>query len=318
MEGTVKTETIMLTAERKVEMRESDVHEINDDEVLVECVANGICMLEVSLFRGTEKFRYPLPLGHEGIGRALRCGKNVKRIKEGDYVTCHGWSRHQVMKEAGLFAFSRPPGDPASTLVEPVSCVAGALFHYNIMPGDRVLLLGSGYMGLLNVIGLAHSPISELVATDLKEKNLQLARSFGATHTINSATELGLAELEGLRRDPFDLVVECAGVQETLDQATKLTRAGGRLAIFSWHHEPRPMDLGTWHGRGFTVLNTAPMMSTDRSISTMERAMRLIERGMFDQSQLITHRHSLTDVQAAMELADERPDEYIKSVLLFD
>ena len=314
----MKTETIMLTAERRVEVQETDIPEIADNEVLVECIANGICMLEVSTFTGTEKRSYPFPLGHEGIGRAMKCGKDVQKVKEGDYVTCRNWARHQVIRENGLFVFSSPPKDPATALVEPVSCIAGALFSYNIMSGDRVLLLGAGYMGLLNVIGLAHSPVSELVVTDIKERNLELARSLGATHTINSGTDQGRSELEALRRTPFDLVVECAGVQDTVDQATRLTRRGGRLAIFSWHHQPRSVNLGAWHGGGFTVLNSSPMISTDRRVSDMERAMRLIECGMFDQSQLVTHRHSYKDAQAAMELAAERRDDYIKGVLLFD
>ena len=314
----MKTETILLIADRKIELREIDIPDISDDEILVECVANGICMLEVSVFSGTEKRSYPYPLGHEGIGRAVKCGKHVKNIKEGDYVTCRGWTRHQVFRKNKLFAFNHPPKDPATALVEPVSCIAGALFSYNIMAGDRVLLLGAGYMGLLNIIGLAHSPVSELVVTDVKEKNLQLAKSFGATHTINSATDQGRLELEKLQENPFDLVVECAGIQSTIDQATKLTRRGGRLSIFSWHHQPRSIDLGKWHGGGFTVLNSSPMITMDRRVSNMERAMRLIECGMFDQSRLVTHRHSYKDAQAAMELAAERRDDYIKGVFLFD
>ena len=314
----MKTEAILLTDERKVEVRETDIREITDDEILVECVANGICMLEVSLFTGTEKFGYPYPLGHEGIGRAIKCGKNIRRIKEGDYVTCHNWTRHQIVRENRSFAFNAPPKDPATAIVEPVSCITGALYSYNIMAGDRVLLLGAGYMGLLNVIGLANSPISELVVTDIKEGNLELAKSFGATHTINTATDQGNAELEKLQGNPFDLVVECAGIQATMDQATKLTRRGGRLAVFSWHHQPRTVNLGAWHGGGFTVLNSSPMISTDRSVSSMERAMRLIECGMFDQSQLVTHRHSYRDAQEAMDLAAERRDDYIKGVFLFD
>ena len=314
----MKTESILLTDERKTEIREIEIRDISDDEILVECEANGICMLEVSFFNGTEKRYYPWPLGHEGIGRAVKCGKKVKKIKEGDYVTCRGWTRHQVIRERSLCGFNSPPNDPATALVEPVSCIAGALFSYNIMSGDRVLLLGAGYMGLLNVIGLAHSPVSELVVTDIKEKNLELARAFGATRIINSATDQGRAELEALQQNPFDLVVECAGIQDTMDQATKLTRRGGRLAIFSWHHQPRSIPLGAWHGGGFTVLNSSPMISTDRSIDNMERAVRLIECGMFDQSELVTHRHSYRDVQEALELAAERRDDYIKGVLLFD
>jgi len=314
----MKTEAIVLTEERKVELREVDVRDIADDEILVECKINGICMLEVSLFTGTEKFGYPYPLGHEGVGEVVQCGKAVKGIEIGDYVTCHNWTRHQVVKASRAVVFKTPPEDPATALVEPVSCITGALYSYRIMPGDRVLVLGAGYMGLLNVIGLAHSPISELVVTDVRETSLNLAKSLGATHTIDSSTEAGKEELSRLRGQPFDLVVECAGVQATMDQATAMTRRGGRLAVFSWHHQPRSVNLGAWHGGGFTVVNSSPMISTDLSINQMERAVRLIECGMFDQNKLVTHRHSYRDAQEAMEIAAERREDYVKGVFLFD
>ena len=168
----MKTESILLTAEREVEIREIDIPEIEDDQILIESVANGICMLEISLFTGTEKFRYPWSLGHEGVGRAIKCGKDVKTVKEGDYVNCGTWARHQIRNGRRGICLQESPQRPGHALVEPVSCIASALPAYNIMSGDRVLLLGAGYMGLLNVIGLAHTPISELVVTDIKEKNL--------------------------------------------------------------------------------------------------------------------------------------------------
>ena len=103
-----------------------------------------------------------------------------------------------------------------------------------------------------------------------------------------------------------------------MDLATRLTRRGGRLAIFSWHHKARNVDLRAWHIGGFTVINASPQNSTDRSVNTFQRAIQLIECGMFDQSQLITHRHSYREAQEALELAAEKPDGYIKGVLLFD
>ena len=321
----MKTEAILLTDDRKVELREIDIPEIADDEILVECEANGVCMLEVSQFTGAERFGYPFPLGHEGIGRVIQIGKNVKRVREGDTVHCNSWSRRQIIRESAVKLFETRPEDVATALVEPVSCIVSALFSYNIMPGDRVIVLGAGYMGLLNIIGLAHSPISELVVTDLRDSNLKVAQSLGATRIINGATDQGRSEIEALSRvgplgpeGSFDLVVECAGTQETVDLATRLTRRGGRLAIFSWHHKARNVDLRAWHIGGFTVINASPQNSTDRSVNTFQRAIQLIECGMFDQSQLITHRHSYREAQEALELAAEKPDGYIKGVLLFD
>ena len=67
---------------------------------------------------------------------------------------------------------------------------------------------------------------------------------------------------------PFDLVVECAGIQETVDEGTRLTRPGGRLSIFSWHHQPRSVPLGAWHIKGLTVTNVGPAIFPVTSGST--------------------------------------------------
>jgi threonine dehydrogenase-like Zn-dependent dehydrogenase len=111
--------------------------------------------------------------------------------------------------------------------------------------------------------------------------------------------------------------VEAAGAAATLGQATELVRPGGKLGLFAWHHEPRPVDLGTWHMRGIRVLNCAPSIGRDRNEETWERAIRLLERGVFEMGPLVTHRHPADEVQAAMELAAERPPDYIKGVLTF-
>jgi threonine dehydrogenase-like Zn-dependent dehydrogenase len=114
------------------------------------------------------------------------------------------------------------------------------------------------------------------------------------------------------------LVIEAAGVAETIQMAASLTRPGGRVAVFAWHHAPRSLDLGLWHMRGLKVLNTAPGIGTDRKVLHMERAARLLERGVFNLSKLVTHRHPVSKVQEAMELSARRPEGYIKGVLTFE
>jgi len=121
-----------------------------------------------------------------------------------------------------------------------------------------------------------------------------------------------------LKQKPFDLVVEAAGVESTIQMAGELTRGGGRLSIFAWHHEPRTVMMTPWHMRGITVLNSAPGIGTDHNVHPMQRAVALLERGLFDQSRLITHRHPFTAITEAMELAVQRPAGYVKGVLKFE
>ncbi len=312
----MNSRAVFFTAPGKSEIREWDCPDPASDQVQVRCLANGICMGEVSLFSGKQKSHFPRSVGHEGIGVVTKVPAGIKHIHEGDYVDCFGWSSYQNLGVNCINRFLMPVEDPTINIVEPAACVVTALYSYNITPGDRVLLLGAGYMGLLNVQGLARYPLDQLVVVDVKKHNLELARRFGATEVIQAGTNEGESRLSQLH--DFDLVIEAAAAPATLQGAGSFCRQGGRLAIFSWHHEPRAVDMGVWHIKGLTVLNSAPGIGTDHNINSMARAVRLLERGVFDMSQLVTHRHRLDEVQQAMELALQRPANYIKGVLLFN
>jgi threonine dehydrogenase-like Zn-dependent dehydrogenase len=310
---------LFISKKRTMEIREEPLADPSDDEIQVACLANGICMWEVSLFLDLEPEKFPLPwrAGHEGVGIVTKVGRSVSGIREGERVVCREWATASNMKAGGAVRYRRHHDDPATAIAEPVMCVATALNAYEIAAGDRVLLLGAGYMGLLNVQGLARCPIAELVVTDVKKENLELARRFGATRTIDTSTDEGRREQDDLSREPFDLTIDAAGVDATIQAAPRLTRTGGRIAIFAWHHARRSIDLGLWHFGGFRVLNAAPLIGTDSAIDTFERAVRLIDAGLFDQRALITHRHPFTQAQEALDLAAERPAGYIKGVLTF-
>ncbi|MGQ9662474.1 MAG: zinc-dependent alcohol dehydrogenase [Kiritimatiellia bacterium] len=315
----MKTQAIWFADLRKAEIREIEVPDPADDEVQVKCLANGICLGDAAIFSGVEKKEFPRMPGHEGIGVVVKAGKNVKKLTEGDIVTCAKWARYYNYKADQLCRFQRQPSDPSTMLAEPVECVVRSIDYCDIVPGDRVLVLGAGFMGLLNVQGLAHCPLSELVVVDLKRRNLELARAFGATRVIQADTESGRKELEELqKRRSFDLVVESVGIQSVIHNADLYARIGGRLAIFAWHHGDRTVDMGRWHLSGLTVLNTSPLISTDSAINYLDRAVKLMERGVFRQEHLVTHRHHFTQVSEAMELACLRPSDYIKGVFLFE
>jgi threonine dehydrogenase-like Zn-dependent dehydrogenase len=95
---------------------------------------------------------------------------------------------------------------------------------------------------------------------------------------VNAATPAGQERLKALEKEPLDLVVEAAGAAAALSQATKLVRPGGKLGIFAWHHEARPVDLSAWHMKGIRVMNCAPNIARDRNEETWKRAIRLLGR----------------------------------------
>jgi threonine dehydrogenase-like Zn-dependent dehydrogenase len=317
MKSRLNAEEIVFTGPRQAQIRQITVTDPDHGEVQVRTLANGICMFEVSLFTGAEPTGFPREVGHEGIGVVEKVGKGVQTLQEGDFVTCGKWRTVQNVPAWSAHPLSRQPADPGTFLVEPANCVVIAVRSYDIVPGDRVLVIGAGYMGLLNVQLLARCPLAELIVADVKPRNLALAKQFGATEVIDAATSAGRERLEALEKNRFDLVVEAAGAAPTLAQATRLVRAGGKLGIFAWHHEPRPVDLSVWHMQGIRVMNCAPNIGRDRNEDTWGRAIRLLECGTFDMAPLVTNRDPMERVQEAMELAAERPADYIKGVLTF-
>ncbi len=311
------TKAVVITARGCVEIREVSLPDPGPGEVQVRMAANGICMFETSVYTGVEPM-YPCNAGHEGIGIVVRVGRGVRHLKEGDWVPACRWAMAENLPAEGRPAFGRPPADPAVWIWEPVDCVVRALYEYDITPGDRVLLIGAGFMGLLNVQALGRYPLAELVVADLDPFKLQLAERFGATETVQAGTQEGNARLEELKKRKFDLVIEASGSERALQMCGDLVRNGGRLALFGWQHGMRSVNMTRWHIGGLRVLNTAPAIASDRNINTMERSVRLIERGTFDLAPLITHRYSWRDAGKALEDAARRPAGYVKGVLIFD
>jgi threonine dehydrogenase-like Zn-dependent dehydrogenase len=302
---------VWFTAKHRAEIRSFALPEPAADEVQVRCVANGICMGEVSLFDDIETSRWPLPriVGHEGVGVVTKVGAGVATHREGDWVVCREWATLWNRKASAATKLTRAPGDPTTFLAEPCECAVNSAFATAFAPGDRVCLLGAGFMGLLNVQLLRRYPLAEFVVVDPRDKARLLARRCGAT-SIYAPNDPSIGS-------EFDVVIECAGAGSSLDSAVRLVRPGGKLALFSWHHAPRPLDLGELHLKGVHLLNTGPAIVTDSRLDFMARAVRLIEAGVFDLAPLVTHRHKLADVQTAMELALNRPPGYIKGVLDF-
>ncbi len=313
----MNAKAVYFTEPGRAELREIDIADPGDDQVQVRCVANGICMGEVSLFTGVETHRWPLPriVGHEGIGVVTKVGRGVTTHREGDWVVCREWATLWNRSARAAPRLARPPADPSTFLAEPCECATVALAVAGIQPGDRVAVIGAGFMGVLCLQGLARCPLAELVACDTRPAVLDIARPW-TTDTVLWNTPA--AEQLMRRRGSFDLVLECSGASPALATASALVRDGGRLMIFAWHHKPLPIDLGDWHLRGLQVINAGPAVVTDSRLDYLARAVTLMERGVFDLTPLITHRHSAVDVQQAMENAVSRPEGYIKGVLLFE
>ncbi len=256
------------------------------------------------------------PPGHEAIGYVAKVGPGVEGLKEGDRVTGGGFATVRNLKATSAYLI--PPSGLADEywLVEPLSCVVTGVDHCALKIGDRVAVVGCGFMGLLLVQCLARSFVDELIAIDIVPRRLELADRFGADRIVNAS--LGNIDeiLAEIKASGIDTVVDASGAQAGLDISTAIVRRGGRINLFGWVHGPVTFSGNAWHGGGFTVINSSPAAKIR---DTFPVAIRLIERGFSDTRPLVTHvvpLEEMGDLLAGVVSGEIK--DYIKGVITLE
>ncbi len=288
--------------------------EVGDNEIEVEAGLGSVCTHEVSLFKGDLTHpRYPMVPGHEAVHRVLKVGKNVTHLKPGDYAACCWYMGQWSKKLIGPaeFAFKLPDDidDPANWVIEPAASIVNAASYMNILPGDRVLLIGAGFMGLLMIQLIKGYPMSEFVVCDVKESSRKLAKTCGAKCVVHPDDVSG----------SFDKVIECSGSQAGLDMAVSLCGMAGDIYLFGWHRQPRTIDFKSEHTKGHRLIHTSPAIDSEKEYSRYwPKTIKLFRAGIFDLKPLITHKYMAEDIERVMADSVERPEGFVKSVFYFE
>lgn len=276
-------------------------------EVEIEALACGICAWDVHVYKNGVD--WPVCAGHEGVGRILKVGSGVGHLKEGDRVTGPGlgFAERETRPAAGLYVLPQTR-KPEWWIVEPVSCIVTGLDHCNLRAGDRIAVVGCGFMGLMFIQALSRSLVDCLIAIDIDSKRLRMAREFGATECYDPRE----IEWQTLRNRWLDTVVDCSGNQAGLELSSKIVRNGGRLNLFGWNHGTGSFPGDLWHMNGITVVNSAPNSALR---DPWPAAIRLLERGQIDLEPLVSHIVPLEEYPKLLERAAAKDGSYLKGVV---
>lgn len=318
-------DALYMTKERTTEIRQIPLSPPGPGQVQVEVVACGVCAWDSYLFLGrdlTESF--PFGFGHEAVGVICALGDGVTRFRVGDKVFCiNGGPAMAQFINIDQTLVGLLPGNPESVddfsrnIGEPIVCVVNGLAHTPVVPGASVAVIGCGYMGLLNVQAFCHSHIGSMVCFDMDEEKLVLAKKYGADACWRSNTPEGQEAIkEIVSAGGVDLVIECSGSQAGFAMATELCAMGGVISNFAWHRADRIVNASPWHLKGLQLINTAPGCDAHFSDHVLQ-AQRLMARGVFDQTDLITHRMDYHQIQDMLLTAERREGGYIKGVITF-
>lgn len=187
----------------------------------------------------------------------------------------------------------------AAALTEPLSGAWKGVIQYSqLQVGEDVVVIGVGSIGLLCLMVARAAGAGRLIAVDTSPYAREQALRLGATHAVDPMVANAKDQIYGIIPDGPDLVVEAAGPIEAVRLMVDLRRRGTRWNVFGiTTHERFELDGGLTHfleGRMDASFGTTPL--------AMQRAIRLMEAGLVDTEQVITHRFALSRIHHAMDV----------------
>jgi L-iditol 2-dehydrogenase len=318
---------MLLTDYKNLEITDIPEPEFGADDVLVKVASCGICGSDVHGYDGSSGRRIPpLVMGHEAAGVVTDVGARVTAFKPGDRVTfdstvycgkCHFCRRGEVnlcddrmvlgvscgdYRRYGAFAeyvavpqhIVYPIPDElsfdAAAMIEAVSIAVHAVNRTPIRIGDVAVVIGTGMIGLLTIQVLRHSAVSTIIAVDVDDTRLGLARQCGAEHTFNAKTADVPAEVQALTGGRgADVALEAVGATEPIKTAIDSLRKGGSLTLIGNVTAEIELPLQA------VVTRELNLFGTCASQGEYPECIDLLARGIIDVEPLISAAAPLAD-----------------------
>lgn len=292
----------------------------NKDEVSVKIEVCGVCSSELHVWLNETDIDEPKYLGHEASGVVQEVGSDVRDFAVGDRVVIYPYlsgayaesicvSEKYVLKLADSISFE-------CALGEPLGCAMNATKRSRIQIGDTVAIIGLGFMGSLILQGAKLKGASQIIAVDLRDEALSLAKQLGADVTINGKREDVVKTISDLTDGRgADVVIESTGFQQPLDLATEIVKIRGTLVIYGFHQGgKRSIDMRAWNWKGLDVVN-AHERDPDVYMEGIRTGMRLLESGQIQMEPLVTHLFPLEQIDEAFEATYTKPAGFVKAVI---
>ncbi len=310
----MKTRATQLKAPGQIVLAERELT-VGPEEVLVKGHLSGICGSDKAMYRGDipDKITLPLWIGHESGGTVVDVGSKVREYGPGDKVMVFNWCNtfadYYVVPVAGLQPVPDGLDMDLAALGEPIACAMYSALTCGARLGDVVVVYGMGFAGGIIAQAVKRIGAYKVVAVDVAEHKLDIARRLGGDVHINAKTAdpvkavLDLTDGRGA-----DVVVEAAGTEVSMNQATAMLKHNGILALYSWITQPITLNISRWHDDGLQVRTTGLVHHTEQErVIWTPWALRPVVQGLVDVRSLITHEFPLEKVGEAFAVADKDP-----------
>jgi len=297
-----------------------------DGDAIVRVDLTTICGTDLHILKGdVPAMADGRIIGHEAVGTVEEVGAGVKNVHVGDHVlvscisacgACRfcrdgrygqctgggGWILGNEIDGTQAEYVRVPFADnstypvPAGVAEEELLMLADILptgyevgvLNGKVQPGDTVAVVGSGPVGLSAITGAKMYSPAHIVAIDLADARLEVAKGFGADLTVNNSREDAVAYVKGLTGGlGADVAIEAVGVPASFELCTELVRPGGHVANIGVHGKPATLHLESLWIRDLTI--TTGLVDT-YSTPTL---LRLVSSHQVDASRFVTHHFQL-------------------------
>lgn len=318
-------------------------------DAIVEIDTTTICGTDLHILKGdVPAVTDGRTLGHEAVGTVVETGSGVEDIQQGDKVLvscisacgrckyCRRGLQSQCLSGGGWILGHLVDGTQAEYVRTPFADTSlykvpedlsdeQVLFLADILPtgfeigvlnggvkpGDTVVVVGAGPVGLAAIITAKLYGPGRIVAVDLDNSRLERAQEFGADVTINNSSENAVERVQEMTDGlGADVVMEAVGVPTTFELCTELVCPGGRVANIGVHGEPATLHLETLWIKSITI--TTGLVDAYSTLTLL----KLVSEGRLDPTGLTTHRFELNEIMEAYDVfADAANTNAIKVTL---
>lgn len=322
---------VLVETGKPLKLAEIEIPPLKPGQVLVDVAFSGIChtqVLECRGHRGEDKY-LPHCLGHEGSGIVREIGEGVTKVKPRDKVilswmkgsganiagTVYNWGNKQV-NAGGITTFSKQSviSENRLTVIKGgvsmresamIGCAVatglGVVFNTaKVMAGQSIAVFGTGGIGLCAIAGAGIAACKPIIAVDINEEKLGLAKKMGATHCINAMKLKPVWEINRICPN-LDFAIESSGIPKVMAQALRCVRNQGGAAVIignACYGEKLCIDpgqlnlgkrlLGTWGG-------------DNNPDEHFPRYMELISSGKLDLEPLMSKIYKLEEINEAID-----------------
>lgn len=312
----------VIEAPGNVSIQESVLPEPGKGEVRVKLEGSGVCASNIPIWEGRDWFDYPVNAGepgHEGWGIVDAVGEGVEHLKKGDRVTAisyNAYGTHDLAAAENVvklpdFLEDKPfPG-------EPLGCAMNIFNRSDIKKGHTVAIVGCGFLGIL-LIQLAKAEGARVIAISRRDFSLKAAKDAGADETITMDDHHRIIEevKEITNGNLCERVIEATGKEWPLNLSIELTGERGKLIVAGFHQDGmRSVNVQMLNWRGIDMIS-AHERNPNQYIKGIEDAVVAVKEERMNPFPLFTHRFSLNEMEEAYKHLTERPDGFIKALIL--